>query len=412
MKIKPNVDKLNKSKANKNEDYHIALILAGLLHDIGHGPFSHAIEGCYKDIGITHEDFSRVIIKKITKNDKNSLGKNLQLAEKILFDEKLKPEFLHDIISSSLDADRMDYLLRDAHYCGVEYGKYDPNWIIHNLTISHNHLGIELDGISTVEQILFARRLMNKQVYLHKKKSTCELLFAKFLLLFRELISIKYVNKNKIVKLLPCSKSLVNFFIKHDEIKNKSNHGDVSKNKISQNEKICLANDLLKDFLALTENNILRVMEFFIDKNNVNKFKKTLSSKALSECKKAIDNMNILSNMILTRNLPQVYYVAPSLESDLKDSVTKYANEYNLNEEQISVNKPDFVTYKSKAPIYVNVKPIEQRTLITELSYPLKALSDTSEDLLFVYFDKNLKEAQRKKIKNKLEKAGFIRTSN
>jgi len=138
------------------------VLLAILLHDIGHGPFSHALEF---DIvkSVTHENISAYFISRLEK----SFGSDLRLALTIFEDNYHKP-FLHQLVSSQLDMDRLDYLNRDSFFSGVSEGTIGSDRLIEMLEVREGQLVLEEKGIYSVEKFIVARRLMYWQVYLHK----------------------------------------------------------------------------------------------------------------------------------------------------------------------------------------------------------------------------------------------------
>ncbi len=138
-----------------------AALAAILLHDVGHGPFSHALE--HLIVNVDHEVISDLIMERLNKE----FGGELDLCIKV-FAGKCRP-FLHQLISSQLDTDRLDYLKRDSFFSGVVEGAVGADRIIKMLDVTADgHLGIEAKGIYTIEDFLVARRLMYWQVYLHK----------------------------------------------------------------------------------------------------------------------------------------------------------------------------------------------------------------------------------------------------
>ncbi len=138
-----------------------AALAAILLHDVGHGPFSHALE--HLIVNVDHEVISDLIMERLNEE----LGNELDLCIKV-FAGKCRP-FLHQLISSQLDTDRLDYLKRDSFFSGVVEGAVGADRIIKMLDVTKDgHLGIEAKGIYTIEDFLVARRLMYWQVYLHK----------------------------------------------------------------------------------------------------------------------------------------------------------------------------------------------------------------------------------------------------
>ncbi len=139
-----------------------AVSIAILLHDIGHGPFSHALEHTIVQ-GVNHEDISALFMEKLNKEFKGKLS----LAIKI-FNNKYKKKFLHQLVSSQLDMDRLDYLKRDSFFTGVSEGVISSDRIIKMLYVTNDELAVEEKGIYSIEKFIIARRLMYWQVYLHK----------------------------------------------------------------------------------------------------------------------------------------------------------------------------------------------------------------------------------------------------
>ncbi len=165
--------------------------VAALLHDIGHGPFSHAAESLLprKPKGkqrYQHEDYSAAIIDHclrdvIENHPDNKNGHNIQVEEiKNLFSpSSISPDVLvwKNLVSGQLDADRMDYLLRDAHHAGVSYGNFDLNRVIATISLCQNveesgyTIGIGDDGLHAAEGLIIARYMMFTQLYFHKTRA-------------------------------------------------------------------------------------------------------------------------------------------------------------------------------------------------------------------------------------------------
>lgn len=165
-----------------SEEEEEALQIAILLHDIGHGPFSHAMEHSIVE-GVSHEAISYMFMKEM--NEK--FNQRLTLAIEI-FSGKYKRKFLCQLISSQLDMDRMDYLKRDSFYTGVAEGNINSERLISMLTVVDNVLMVEEKGIYSVEKFLLARRLMYWQVYLHKTGVAAEQLLIRVLKRAKELV--------------------------------------------------------------------------------------------------------------------------------------------------------------------------------------------------------------------------------
>lgn len=171
-----------KSKGIKiSDDETRSAIVAILLHDIGHGPFSHALEHTIVK-GIHHEDISSMLMDELNKVFKGKLS----LAIKIFKNEHPK-KFLHQLVSSQLDMDRLDYLNRDSFFTGVSEGVVSSERIIKMLNVKNGELVIEEKGIYSVENFLISRRLMYWQVYLHKTVLSAEKLLVNILKRAKEL---------------------------------------------------------------------------------------------------------------------------------------------------------------------------------------------------------------------------------
>lgn len=151
-----------------NELEEEGLLIAILLHDIGHGPFSHALEHSLVN-NISHESISIEFMKEL-----NSIFKGrLSLAIKI-FQNKYKKKFLHQLISSQIDVDRLDYLNRDSFYSGVAEGIVNSTRIIDMYNVFNGNLVVDYKGIYTIEKFLLSRKLMYLQVYMHKTVLSAE----------------------------------------------------------------------------------------------------------------------------------------------------------------------------------------------------------------------------------------------
>ena len=158
-----------------------AVEAAILLHDVGHGPFSHVLERTLVH-GITHEELSLLLMERINRE----MNGQLTLAIRIFRDQYPK-RFLHQLVSGQLDMDRLDYLRRDSFYTGVSEGNIGPARIIKMLDVKDDRLVVEAKGIYSIENFLTARRLMYWQVYLHKTSVACEQLLVNTLKRARQL---------------------------------------------------------------------------------------------------------------------------------------------------------------------------------------------------------------------------------
>ena len=164
-----------------SEDEENALYIAILLHDIGHGAFSHALEHSIVS-GITHEEISLKYMHQLNKE----FDGQLDLAISV-FNGEYHRKFLHQLITSQLDIDRLDYLKRDSFYTGVAEGNISSDRLIAMINVVDNELVIEKKGIYSVEKFLIARRLMYWQVYLHKTSLVAEYMLVNILTRAKEL---------------------------------------------------------------------------------------------------------------------------------------------------------------------------------------------------------------------------------
>lgn len=180
-----------------SEEEENALLVAILLHDIGHGPFSHAMEHSIVE-DVNHEAISLLFMNKLNEEFEGKLSLAIQI-----FKGDYHRKFMLQLISSQLDMDRMDYLKRDSFYSGVAEGNISSDRLIQMMTVVGNQLVIEEKGIYSVEKFLMARRLMYWQVYFHKTSLVAELILTKVLKRAKEL------TQKGIV--LNCSESLLYF---------------------------------------------------------------------------------------------------------------------------------------------------------------------------------------------------------
>lgn len=159
---------LRKQGNEISEEEAEATLQAILLHDVGHGPFSHALENIIIS-GIEHEDITLMMMNRINSEKETDLTLAMQI-----FQNKYHKGYFHQLISSQLDMDRLDYLIRDSFFSGVREGSIGAERIIKMLNVKDDKLVIEAKGIYSAENFLIARRLMYWQVYLHKTAVAAE----------------------------------------------------------------------------------------------------------------------------------------------------------------------------------------------------------------------------------------------
>jgi HD superfamily phosphohydrolase len=164
------------------------LKIAILLHDIGHGPFSHALENTIIK-QLSHEEMSLIYMEDLNIQFTGKLSIAIQI-----FKDKYSKKFLHQLVSSQLDMDRLDYLKRDSFFSGVTEGNIGTERIINMLDVRNGKLVVEEKGIYSIEKFLFSRRLMYWQVYLHKTVVSAEQMLIKII----ERVKFLLKSKNKI----------------------------------------------------------------------------------------------------------------------------------------------------------------------------------------------------------------------
>jgi uncharacterized protein len=160
-----------------------AVMCAILLHDTGHGPFSHALENSIVN-GISHEDITLLLMRKLNEQFDGRLSLAIEI-----FNDTYKRKFLHELVAGQMDMDRLDYLRRDSFFTGVIEGSVGSDRIIRMLNVVDDSLVIDEKGIYSIEKFLIARRLMYWQVYMHKTVLSAESLLVQILNRAREIAS-------------------------------------------------------------------------------------------------------------------------------------------------------------------------------------------------------------------------------
>ena len=252
-----------------------ALLIAIMLHDIGHGPFSHALEESIVE-STNHEDFSLFFMKALNKKFDGELEQGIKL-----FQDHYHRPFFHELISSQLDIDRLDYLRRDSFYTGVSEGSIGSDRIIRMMNVRDDKLVIEQKGIYSIENFLIARRFMYMQVYLHKTVISAEQLMVKILARAKELA-------RKKVKL--SASPALSFFLENDIKKDDFNDENI-----------------LEKFAELDDSDIIQSVKLWTrSEDNV---------------------LSLLSNYLLNRKLFRTEFFNNKVEekkmSDMKTLLTK-----------------------------------------------------------------------------------------
>jgi HD superfamily phosphohydrolase len=191
---------LKEKEILKSDDIEI-LRLAGLLHDIGHGPFSHLFEEIIQQKKISHEDFGRNLILKSEIGDTLSKnGYDKKSITKIAFGDS-KFQYLNEIVSGALSADMMDYLLRDGYFTGAEHAKIDHKRLTQSLDVHKKKLALERSALYSFESMMHSRYQMFKAVYFHKTVRAAEVMLLEALRLSDDEFGFTSFNINEFVKL-------------------------------------------------------------------------------------------------------------------------------------------------------------------------------------------------------------------
>ena len=177
------------------------LRFAGLLHDIGHGPFSHLFEELLQKRKISHENIGRDIILKTQIGDLISAnGFNKKFITELAFGDS-KFQFMNEIISGALSADIMDYLLRDGYFTGAEHAKIDHNRLTYSLDVYKNKLALEKSALVNFETMMISRYQMFKAVYFHKTVRAGEVMLLESMYLAEEELGLSSISLNEYLKL-------------------------------------------------------------------------------------------------------------------------------------------------------------------------------------------------------------------
>ncbi len=307
------LDELKAKGIEISNDEYVAARIAILLHDIGHTAFSHSLENLIAP-NTSHETISHIIMRKLDKEFNGMLSQAIQI-----FDSSFQKKYLHQLVSSQLDVDRMDYLNRDSFYTGVSEGVIGYDRILQMLTVQNNELMVEEKGVHSVEKFIIARRLMYWQVYLHKTVLGTEQLLINIFKRAKELAQDKIE--------LFTTPALRHFLYRKEELKT----ADFEEN-----------DEHLKRFCELDDSDVYTCIKVWQEHKD--------------------DVLSTLSKMLVLRKLYKVLLSSQSLASILKEkreTIQKMAgvyskhldyfvfdgttsnNTYNINDERIAIAMKD-----------------------------------------------------------------------
>lgn len=274
------LDLLRKKGIEISDEEYEASVICVLLHDIGHGPLSHTLEDSLLT-GINHESLSYLFMQQLNKEFNGALSLSLKI-----FQNTYKRKFFHQLVSSQLDIDRLDYLKRDCFFSGVSEGTIGVDRIISLLTVYKDQLVVEEKGILSIENFLNARRLMYWQVYLHKTTVSAERMVVNLIKRAQHLV--------KSGESLTCTESLLLFLKNSYTIEN-----------FKENQKI------LNAFGQLDDHDLWGAVKLWQNHNDF--------------------ILSTLSTLLLQRNLFQIRMSTEPIKKDEVDQIrTNVAKSFNL----------------------------------------------------------------------------------
>jgi HD superfamily phosphohydrolase len=337
------VETIRKKGFEITKEEERAVLLAILLHDIGHGPFSHALE--YDIVNnVSHEKISGYFIQELAKG----FGEDLERALLIFKNTYSKP-FLHQLVSSQLDMDRLDYLNRDSFYSGVSEGIIGSDRLIDMLTVHEGNLVMEEKGIYSIEKFIVSRRLMYWQVYLHKTVVSAEFMLIHALRRAKELI----MRGDKLFG----SPALLFFLQSHITEKEFENNAEVLKNFALLDDYDILG--ALKIWQHCSDR-VLSLLSSGIVNRNL--FKIEISREPYSEDRVALEKEIVKSSFKLTDD--EVHYF---VYTDVLSNKAYNENKQNIN----LMMKSGEIMDLSKASDNLNISALAQPVEKFFICYPI-----------------------------------------
>jgi HD superfamily phosphohydrolase len=365
-----------------DEDRQLVMI-ACLLHDIGHGPFSHAFEGIFHEKLIRHEDWTPYFLADYNSdafftsyNDRNKkhplTPEKFQEIGNMIMHKPVHNRLLADVVSSQLDADRLDYLLRDSHFCGVRYGEFDFRWMLHCMAIvqaenGEKRLGITHKGIGVVEHYLMARRLMMRNIYHSQKKLAIELLLVKLLATLSEVLATEPLYQ------------------------------DISRTRLGQ---FLIAANQCNQAFATTKNIGMLKRDFL--KQNYPSYKELCDYDVFALIKQLADNADNnaptqIAQRLQNRLMPSIVHLdqirLPEAETDLQEFKHKYANVFQ--DWQLMIVKTPHQSYSGEEDPILVMNEHGMIQPIGNFSMMINAISDKLEHIAFLCVDKAIKDDER-----------------
>ncbi len=346
------------------------IIIAALLHDIGHGPFSHSFEEfftTYLGQELKHEAWSCAFIDYLS--SEGSLPSSMHHEIIDLLFRKEGRSFCHDIISSGLDCDRLDYLLRDSHFCGVSYGTFDLDWLLHTLTIvkteeGKSKLGISAKGLGAIENYLINRRLLYLNIYQNRNI----LGFCDQLICFLVALA-TWVGENGD---LTEKKNLIGFYL--FEFLETINRCQAKKTKPDETIKI-----------AFDKYKFLTDMDIWAAIRNLYFSTISLIPPPLKE----------IARSFMERRSPKVREIRPTEEKTIQNFIKSKG--WEREKYKINIIKPNFLFYDpNHADIYIQYDRVTYK--IQEKSQIIAKLLDLRENRWFLKLDPQIYHEVREEL--------------
>lgn len=358
------------------------VIIACLLHDIGHGPFSHAFEDVFHHKLIRHEDWtpfflsdyrSKTFFSEYNKmNPRHHLtDEKFKMIEDMIMHKSTGKRVLSDIVSSQLDADRLDYLLRDSHFCGVTYGEFDFRWMLNCMTIVNTgqdeSLGITYKGIGVIEHYLMARRLMTRNIYHLQKKLALEFFMVKLLKSLAE--SLDHYAPYAAIKTTRLGEFLLKVNTFNQQV---STESATSKHKKAFLEKNHAHYKELCDYDIFM---IIKLLSEMQDDHTATRIAKCIQHRQMPKIFR-LDHLKIKS-------------IEP-IVNEFKDSHKNHFQDW-----QISLIQTPHQSYKIEADPILVVNERNMVKPINEISLMISAISDKYEHTAFLCIDKQIIDDHR-----------------
>lgn len=353
------------------------VMIACLLHDIGHGPFSHAFEGIFHNKLIRHEDWTPYFLADYGTKEffhhYNRMNPRYHLTEEKFHDiadmimhKPVAKRVLADIVSSQLDADRLDYLLRDSHFCGVRYGEFDFRWMLHCMAMVDSpegeRLGITHKGIGVVEHYLMARRLMTRNIYHSQKKLALEDALVQLLASLSE--SLEYDPAYMPIRHTRLGQFLMSANRFNQTVESSPHHDETRREFIEQN---------YSNYKELCDYDVFVLV------------------KQLSEMHDRHPAIQI-AKRISQRRMPKIVHINPAHLQEVTHELVEFKRKHIAiyQDWQLSIIQTPHQSYSGEDDPILVVNESGNISSIDKFSFMINAISDKLEHIAFLSIDKTI----------------------